>query len=120
MQRTVLLPKSLVAGLFFLYGLIGQQEISLAQVYVLQGEKGDKGDAGNKRRWLSYRLDQQKCPRRHRDRFSCAGTASTVTVSKGDKGNRGERVKQAPQDRRAPQDRQAPQSRQAPQDRQVR
>jgi hypothetical protein len=41
MKRTVLLPKTLVAGLFLLYGLVGSQQILLAKTFVLQGEKGE-------------------------------------------------------------------------------
>ncbi len=53
-EMKVTLPKSLVAGLFFVIGYVGtgadQLKIkeALAETYVLQGEKGEKGDAGTK------------------------------------------------------------------------
>jgi len=37
-MRTITLPKTLIAGLFFLYTIAGVHKISLAQVFVLQGE----------------------------------------------------------------------------------
>ena len=39
------LPKELIAGLFFLIGFIGSQEVVRAQTFVLQGENGKDGDS---------------------------------------------------------------------------
>lgn len=47
MSRALKLPKTLVAGLFVLYGVLANQTFALAEVYVLQGEKGNSGNSIN-------------------------------------------------------------------------
>jgi len=42
-KRTVRLPNTLVAGMFLLVGFVGTTPIALGQTFVLQGEKGEKG-----------------------------------------------------------------------------
>ncbi|TNE50842.1 MAG: hypothetical protein EP343_06720 [Deltaproteobacteria bacterium] len=41
MTRTMKLPKALMTGLYILVGVVGGAEVTLAETYILQGEKGE-------------------------------------------------------------------------------
>ncbi|MEM1008243.1 MAG: hypothetical protein AAGJ35_04505, partial [Myxococcota bacterium] len=89
MKRTLVLPKNLVTGLFFLVGVVGSESIALAKVYVLQGEPGRDGKDG---------LSGESC-RVGKIEFAsdgntlmelfCGTQRTVVTIQKGKDGVRG-------------------------------
>jgi len=112
MKRKMNLPKNIVAGLFILYGIVGQQEFVLANTYILQGErgaqgtkgeKGDKGDKGEKGTkgdkgtdgtpGLSCAVSKTEKDAQGNTKVTikCGAQVTQVTINKGEKGAKGDK-----------------------------
>jgi hypothetical protein len=105
-MRTIRLPKTLVAGLFALIGLIGTQQVTLAQVYVLQGEPGKDGTDGTTGASGKNGSNGTSCSvdgiTKDKDgntvvSFKCGSQNSKVTISRGVKGDIGPKGTTGPQ-----------------------